>query len=149
MIDPAAPEIRPRERVGDRALARDHADVARPINEDAVAGEKPVDLVELRDEIVQKFLQLRDECFRQIPNLTADARVGSGEARSGQEFEQIIEFLAFGEGVEKNRHRAEVERHRAEPEEVRGNARVSQQMTRIAWPRGGSSQPINFSTASA
>ena len=61
-----------------------------------------------------KRLELRDERFRQIANLTADARVGSGEARAGQQLEEIIEFLALGEGVEKDRHRAEIERHRAQ-----------------------------------
>ena len=36
---------------------------------------------------------------------------------------KIIEFFALGEGVKKDRHRAEIERHRAEPEQVRGDAR--------------------------
>ena len=93
--------------------------------------------------------ELRDEAFRQIANLAADARVGSGETRAGQQLEKIIEFLALGEGVEKHRHRAEIERHRAEAEQCAEMRAVSQQMTRIALPRGGNSQPISFSTASA
>ena len=66
---------------------------------------------------------MRDERFRQIANLTADARVGSGETRAGQKLEEIIEFLALGEGVEKDRHRAEIERHRAQAEQMGRDAR--------------------------
>ena len=61
--------------------------------------------------------------LRQIADLAADAGVGSGEARAGEELEKIVEFFALGEGVEEHRHRAEIERHRAEPEQVRGDAR--------------------------
>ena len=123
VLDAAAAQVRTGKRVGDRAIPRNHADVSRAIDEDAISREELVDLIELRNEIIEKLLELRDETFRQIANLTADARVGSGEARAGQEFEKIIEFLALGEGVEKHRHRAEIERHRAEPEEMRGDAR--------------------------
>ena len=49
---------------------------------------KLIDLVQLRNEIVEKFFELRDERVRQIADLSADARVGSGEARAGQQFEQ-------------------------------------------------------------
>ena len=74
-------------------------------------------------KVIEKLFELRDESFRQIADLTADARVGSGEARAGEELEQIVDLFALGEGVEKNRHRAEIERHRAEPEQMRGDAR--------------------------
>ena len=75
----------------------------------------------LRNEFVEKFFELRDESFRKIADLSADARVRSGEARAGQQFEKIVKFFALGERVEKNRHRAEIERHRAEPEQMRGD----------------------------
>ena len=54
VVDAAAPQIRPGERVGDRALARDHTDVARAIDEDAIAREQFVDLIELRNETIEK-----------------------------------------------------------------------------------------------
>ena len=55
MIDAAAAEIRARERVGDRAVFRDDANVAGAIDEDAIARQQLVDLVELRDEIVEEL----------------------------------------------------------------------------------------------
>ena len=84
---------------------------------------KLIDLIELGDEAVEERLQLRDERLRQVANLSADSRVGSGEARAGQQFKQIVELLALGEGVEENRHRAEIERHRAQAQQVGGEAR--------------------------
>ena len=91
VLDAAAAQVRAREAVGNRAVLRDDANVPRAIDEDAIARQELVDLVELRDEIVEELLELRDERFRQIANLSADARVGGGEARAGQKLEKIIE----------------------------------------------------------
>ena len=110
---------------------------------------KSVDLIELRNEIVHELLELRDESSGKITDLSTNARIRGGKARAGQQLEEIVDFLALGEGIEKNGHRAEIERHRAQAEEVRERREVSQQIMRMAFPRGGSSQPISFSTASA
>ena len=73
MFNPAPAQIRPGKRIGDGAVPRNDADVTRAIDEDAIAGKKFVDFIELRNEIVEKFLELRDECFRADP--------GSGRRR--------------------------------------------------------------------
>ena len=65
VLDAAAAQIRAGKRVGDRAIFRDHADVFRAIDEDAIAREQFVDLIELRNEIIEKLFELRDESFRQ------------------------------------------------------------------------------------
>ena len=52
--------------------------------------------------------ELRDEGLRQIARLTADSRVAGGETRAGEKLEEVIEFLPLGEGVEEDRHRAEI-----------------------------------------
>ena len=123
MLDAAGAQVWSGKRVSDRAIPRNHADLPRSIDENAISGEEFVDLIELRNETVEKLFELRDETFRQIADLTAHAGIGCGESRAGQEFEEIIKFLALGEGVEKHRHGAEIERHRAEPQKVRGDAR--------------------------
>src|SRR4051794_36730142 len=119
MFDAASAQIRPGKRVGDRAVARNHANIFGSIDENAVPGQELVDFVELWDEVVQKFAQGRDKRFRQVANLAADARVGSSEARASEQLEKVIQFFALGKCVEERRHRAEIERHRAEPEKMR------------------------------
>ena len=66
VIDAAAAQVRAGEAVGDGAIFRDHADVARAIDEDAIPREEVIDFVELRDEVVEKLAQLREERVRQI-----------------------------------------------------------------------------------
>src|SRR6202040_1412065 len=102
VLDAAAAQIGARKRVSDRALARDHADVAGPVHEDAVSRQELVDFVQLRNEIVEEFFQLRDETGREIANLPADARIGSGEARASEKLEKVVEFFALRERVKKD-----------------------------------------------
>src|SRR2546423_6241605 len=118
VFDPAPAQVGTGKGVSDRAITRDHADVAGAIHEDAVPGQQFVHFVELRDEVVEKFLKRRDEGVRQITDLAADARVGRSEARPSEELEQVIELFALGERVEKRRHRAEIEGHGAEAEQM-------------------------------
>ena len=50
VLDAAAAQIWPGKRVGDRAIFRDHADVSRAIDEDAISRQELVEFVELRNE---------------------------------------------------------------------------------------------------
>ena len=61
MLDAAAAQVRTGKRVSDRAILRNHADVFRAIDKDAIARQQLVDLIELRNEIIEKFLELRNE----------------------------------------------------------------------------------------
>ena len=118
VIDSASAQIRAGERIGDRTISLDHANVFRSIDKDAVPGEQLVDLVQLRDEFIQKFIETRNKSFRQITNLSADAGVGRSKAGTSEKFEEIVKLFALGKGVKENGHRAEVESHGANPEEV-------------------------------
>ena len=77
----------PDKRVSDGAIFRNHADVACAIDKDAIAREQPVHFIQLRNELIEKFFQLRNKGVRQIADLAADARVGGGEARAGEQLE--------------------------------------------------------------
>src|SRR5689334_20374558 len=101
VLDAAAPQIRPGERVGDRAILGNNSNVTSAIDENFVPSEQSIDLIQLRNESIKKCFQLRNKRWRKIADLSADARVGSGESRARQQLEQVIEFLALGEGVEK------------------------------------------------
>ena len=123
MFDPASAQIRAGERISNRALLRDYADVFGSIDKNLVARQQSVALVQTRLEIVEEFLQLRGETLGQIANLSAHAGIGSGKTRACEQLEKVIKFFALGERVEEDRHRTEIERHRAKTHQVRGNAR--------------------------
>src|SRR5262249_2859074 len=111
VLHTAAAQIWSRERIGDGARFRNDANVTGPIDKDLVAGQQAIDFIQLRNEPVEKGFQLWDESRRQVADLSADARIGSGKSRAGQQFKQVIEFLPFGEGVEEHSHGPEVECH--------------------------------------
>src|SRR5262249_5297274 len=97
---------------------RDDANIFCAIDKNLVPGQQPVAFVEARAKVVEEFFELRDKAFWKIADLSAHAGVGRGEPGAGQEFEQVVEFFAFCERVEKNRHGAEIERHRAKSKEM-------------------------------
>ena len=119
VFDPASAQVWAGEGISNRALLRDDANVPGAIHENFVPGQQPVALVQARLEIVEEFFQLWNELLRQITDLPAHARVGSGKSRAGEQLEKIIKFFALGERVKENRHRPKIERHRAEPQQVR------------------------------
>ena len=118
MLDSTGAQIWPGDRKSDRAIPRNDTDIPGSINEDAITGEKFVDFVELGNETVEKSFQLWNETFGQISDLTTHACVGRRKTGAAQQFEEVIEFLALGEGLQKNGHRAKVERHCPESQEM-------------------------------
>ncbi len=58
VVDSAAAEIGAGEAVSDGAISGDDADIPRAIDENAVAGQEFIDLVQLRHETVQELLEL-------------------------------------------------------------------------------------------
>ena len=120
------------------------------IDKNPVAGEKIFRLVHHRDHSIQECPQLRQETIRQIAGLAANTRIAGGETRTRELFAQVVDFFPLLERVKKYRHRPRIHRECAHPEQMRGNAAPgSQQSARIAFPRGGNSQPMSFSTAMA
>ena len=123
VFDSASSQVWTGNRVRDRALLRNDADVFCAIDKNLVPRQQPVAFVETRSKVVEKFFELGDKAFWEIADLSAHARVGCGEPGARQKLEQVIQFFTLSERVEKDRHSAEIERHRAQPEEMRGNAR--------------------------
>ena len=121
--DAAAADVRAGEAEVDRVFLGDDADALVAVDEDLVAREQRVELVDLALELLGEGLALVGPAGRQIADLAADARVAGGEARAGERLDQVVDFLALGEGVEEERHRAGVHRQRAHAEQVRGDAR--------------------------
>ncbi len=62
------------------------------------------------------------EAGRQVHHQPADAEVGGRHALARRGLDEVEDALALAEGVEEDRHRADVERVRAEPDHVRGDA---------------------------
>src|SRR5438034_6975198 len=108
VFDSASPQVWPGNRIRDRALLRDDADVFCAIDENLVSGQQPVAFIETRTKVAEEFFEFRDKAFRKIADLSAHSGVGRGEPGAGQELKQIVEFFPLCEGVEKNRHRAEI-----------------------------------------
>src|SRR4029078_611114 len=123
MLDSTSSQIWPGNRIRDRALLGDDADVFCAIDKNFVPGQQPVAFVETRTKVVEKFVELWDKAFWKIADLSAYSRVRGGKPCAGQEFEKVIKFFTLSERVEKDRHRTEIERHRAQPKQVRGNTR--------------------------
>ena len=114
MFDPASTQIWTGKRVGNRPIFRDDADVSCSIDKNTITGKQFIAFVEARHKSVEKLFELRNEIFWEIANLSTDASIRGGEARSRQQLEKIVKFFALGEGVEEDRHCAEVEGHRAD-----------------------------------
>src|SRR5439155_12301200 len=83
VFDSTATQVRPRKRVSDGTIARDHSDVACAIDKNAIAGEEVVAFIEFRAKRLEEFSQLRNEIRRQIANLSANAGVTGSETRAG------------------------------------------------------------------
>src|ERR1700745_3891305 len=107
VLDPTSPQVWAGNRIRDRALLRDDADVFCAIDKNLVPRQPPVAFVETRAKVVEEFLQLGDKAFWKIADLSADAGVGRGEPGAGQKLEKVVEFFALRERLQKNRNRAE------------------------------------------
>src|SRR4029077_2946645 len=97
VLDSTSPQVRSGNRIRDRALLRDDADVFCAIDKNLVPGQQPVAFVETRTKVVEKFFELGDKAFRKIADLSTHTGVGGGEPGARQEFEQVIELFALGE----------------------------------------------------
>ena len=108
VVHPAAPEVRAREAKGDGVLLRNHADFLATIDENAVASDEVVHILEGLREGLEEILEHGDERRGQVAGLAAHAGVARGETGAGELLDQVVDFLALGEGVEKHGGRAEI-----------------------------------------
>src|SRR5262249_17754582 len=102
VFDSTSAQVWPGNRVRDRALFRDDADVFCAIDKNLVPGQQPVAFIETRSKVIEELFELRDKGFRKVADLPTHSRVRRGESRASQEFEQIVKFFALGERVEEN-----------------------------------------------
>ena len=105
---------------GDAILGGDRADVLRALHPDAIGGEQLLVLVDFGRDEGQELLDVFFEAFVGFVQTAADAERVRGQARAAVLLENLQDLFAIAEGVEKRRHRADVERVRAQPKLVAG-----------------------------
>src|SRR5215510_6073726 len=88
MFDSAPPQVWPRNRICDRALLGDDADVCCAIDKNLVSGQQPVAFVETRTKVVEEFFELWDKRLRKIPDLPTNSGVGCGKACARKQFKE-------------------------------------------------------------
>src|SRR5947209_15761184 len=109
VFDAASAQVWAGKRISNGAFLRNHAHILRPVDEDLVAGEQAVHLLQGRTKLLQKIAQQRQEFFREIANLAADPGVGGSEARAAQHFTEVVDFFPLSKRMKQNGHRAEAE----------------------------------------
>src|SRR5262249_56172789 len=77
VFDSTAAQVRAGDRVGNGAIARDHANVAGTIDKNAIAGEEIIAFIELGAEGLEKLLQLPDKIPPHIPHLPPHPRIST------------------------------------------------------------------------
>ena len=111
------------QRPGDpqvqQSLARDDADVLGPSQEDLVAVQDRLVLVDPRGHLGAEGAGLALEADGDVLEDASDLEVAGVHPLPGRQLEQVEDPVAVPEAVEEHRHRAEVERPGAEPDEVR------------------------------
>ena len=77
-----------------------------------------VDFVDLGGEFVEEFREVGEEFRGDVARLASDAGIGCGEAGTGELLAEVVDLLAFGEGVEEDGHGTAVHGEDAHAEEV-------------------------------
>ena len=102
------------------------------IHENLVPREKLQGLLEDRQELIAKRVHRPSQPSGTSPWSHPDARVAGRESRSGEFFEELVEFFAFLERVEQHRPRPDIEAVRPRPIRCEETRAISAVMTRIA-----------------
>jgi hypothetical protein len=114
------PQVGTGETPGDGGLAADHADIDHAVEEDLVFIEQLGDFADGEFALGEELADRGFEAGRHVAELTSDAGEGGGETRPGELFAEVVDFLAFGEGVKEHGHRTHVHRADADSEHVGG-----------------------------
>jgi hypothetical protein len=130
----------PRHRAGGpavgRLLLREHADALRAVDEDAVAGQQPLHVVEGLGEGRHEAADLLDHQGREVLRRAADTGVAVGESGSAERLEDVVDHLALIERVEEEGEGTGVEPDRPVAQEVVTDAReLGDDRTDVAAPR--------------
>ena len=115
----AGPGDRPGRAEVDRVLLRQHADALGAIDEDAVARQQLVDLVERAPaKLLDELPHLVDPVGVHVEQHAADARVAGVKPLARGVLDDVVNLLALLKAVQKRGERAQVERRRAHVEQV-------------------------------
>ena len=118
------------------------------VDQDGIAGEQVLVLVDLRRHDVEQLLHAIEEIERRLHREAADAEVGGHHALAGDVLEDPEHLFALAEGVEEDGERADVHGVRAQPDQVRIEAgQLVEQHAQIHCARSGISSCSSFSTA--
>ena len=118
---PAGAQQRPGHAQLEQPLLRHDAGVLQPLEQDLVAVEQRLVLVDPRRHPRDELAALRLPAGRQVLEDAADLEVARVQALAARHLEQVEDHVAVAQRPPQHRDRAEVERARAEPEQVRGD----------------------------
>jgi hypothetical protein len=112
------PQRRAAQPIAIASAARDHADVLRPLEPDAVLREQRLVLEHLRVDDVAELAAPCGPTPADVQRQPADPHRVVGEPRAAVLLEQVEDQLALAKAVEEHGQRADVHRVRAEPHQV-------------------------------
>jgi len=115
---PAGPGHGAGGAAGDRLFLREHTHALGAVDEDPVAGQEPLHVVERLGEGLEEGADLLDHQGREILRHTSDAGVGVREPRAAERLEDVVDHLALVEAVQKEGEGAGVEAHGAVAQQV-------------------------------
>ena len=116
--DTGGAQVRAGHAPGDGRFAADHTDIDHAVEEDFVFIEQLADFFDGDGALVEEGADGGIEASGHVAQLAADAGVGRGEASARELLAEVIDLFALGEGVEENRHRADVHGANADAQHV-------------------------------
>ena len=120
----------------DRVGRGDHAHVAHPVDEDAVAVHEAVHAARERVHLGQDLLEALQPARGQVVREAADAAVAVGDAGARQVGEVLVDVVADRDQVQERRHRAEFHQCGGDTGQVVGDPRIlGEQRAQVTRPR--------------
>ncbi len=121
LIDSAPPQHRARTTVVDRHLGRHHPHIGRPLDEDRVAGQQGVALVNHRQQLVQELFAFLQPARWQVRRRTAHGEVAVGQSSPACQLEEVQNLFPLAKRVQKRAETAQVQAVSPHPHQVAGN----------------------------
>ena len=118
---PGGPQQRPGDPEREHRLERYLSDVLEALQQDLVAVEDRLVLVDARRHVGEEAANLLLEAGWDVLHHAADLEVARVQALPARHFEDVEDLLPVAERVPEQRDRAEVECRGTEPEEVAGD----------------------------
>ena len=129
-------------------LETDHADIDIALLEDAVVGEKSLDVVADFEERVAEGIDVGDQLGRKVLMHAARTDIGGMHAAAGGPLVEHHQLLALLEAPQRRRQRADIQGLGGDVEEMRQKAADLGIEHADELARLGTVTPTSFSTAS-